>query len=214
MSIVAEYRDSLGSVVSEPDKGLYDAMNKGIGIATGDVIGILNSDDFFEDSEVISTIAQAFEDDSSVNIVFGDVVFVTPPDLQAITRFYSAGHFQPWKLRFGWMPPHPATFVRRSVYDQVGGYRLDMKISADFEMFVRLLVKHKLTYRWLNNVMVRMRSGGVSTAGFRSSLTLNKEIVRACRENGLYTNLALVLTKLPFKLLELVRRPSGKKLIG
>ncbi len=214
MSIVAEHRDSLGPVVSEPDKGLYDAMNKGIGMATGDVIGILNSDDFFEDSRVISTVVQAFEDDSSVDVVFGDVVFVMPPDLQTITRFYPAGHFQTWKLRFGWMPPHPATFVRRSVYEKFGGYRLDMKISADFEMFVRWLVKQNLRYRWLDKVIVRMRAGGVSTSGLRSSLILNKEIVRACRENGLYTNLALVLTKIPFKLLELVRRPSGKKLIG
>ena len=112
------------------------------------------------------------------------------------------------------MPPHPATFVRRSVYEKFGGYRLDMKISADFEMFVRWLIKHRLTYRWLDKVIVRMRAGGVSTAGLRSSLILNKEIVRACRENGLYTNLAFVLTKVPFKLLELVRRPSGKKLTG
>jgi glycosyltransferase involved in cell wall biosynthesis len=214
MSIVAEFREALGPVVSEPDKGLYDAMNKGIGMATGDMIGILNSDDFFEDSGVIRTVVEAFEQDASVDVVFGNVVFVTPPDLQAITRFYPAGHFRPWKLRFGWMPPHPATFVRRSVYDEFGGYRLDMKISADFEMFVRWLVKHNLTYRWVDKVIVRMRAGGVSTAGLRSSLILNKEIVRACRENGLYTNLAFVLTKVPFKLLELVRRPSGKKLTG
>lgn len=214
MGIVAEFRDSLGPVVSEPDNGLYDAMNKGIGMATGDVIGILNSDDFFEDSEVVRTVMQAFEDNLSVDVVFGDVVFVAPSDLRSIIRFYQAGHFRPWKLRFGWMPPHPATFVRRSVYAQFGGYRLDMKISADFEMFVRWLVKHKLRYCWIDKVIVRMRSGGASTAGLKSSLILNTEIVRSCRENGLYTNLAFVLTKVPLKLLELVRRPSGKKLSG
>lgn len=209
MDIVSEYRESLGPVISEPDRGLYDAMNKGIRMATGSIVGILNSDDFYESSDVIEAIVRSFEQDESLDLVFGDVVFVTPPDLDTVTRFYSAGHFQSWKLRLGWMPPHPATFVRRSVYDRLGEYRLDMKISADYEMFVRWLYRGKLRYRWIDSVLVRMRAGGVSTGGLKSSLVLNQEIVRACRENGLYTNLALVLTKIPFKLLELVRRPRG-----
>jgi len=208
MDIVAEYRDSLGPVISEPDKGLYDAMNKGVELASGEIIGILNSDDFYESDDVVEAIVSSFQEDASLDIVFGDVVFVQPENLGLVSRYYRAGHFRPWKLRFGWMPPHPATFVRRSVYEEHGKYRLDMKISADFEMFVRWLGKAKLNYRWLNRVVVRMRAGGVSTDGLKSSLVLNREIVRACRENGLYTNLFLVLTKIPFKLLELKRRPK------
>ncbi|MDR9425925.1 MAG: glycosyltransferase family 2 protein [Marinobacter sp.] len=209
MDMVSDYRQSLGPVVSEPDKGLYDAMNKGIRMASGDIVGILNSDDFYENDEVVAAIVEAFQADQTLDIVFGDVVFVTPPDLKTVSRFYHAGHFRPWKLRFGWMPPHPATFVKKTVYEQYGEYRLDMKISADYEMFVRWLVKATLNYRWLDRVIVRMRAGGVSTGGIKSSLVLNQEIVRACRENNLYTNLLMVLTKIPFKLLELRKRPGG-----
>lgn len=208
MDIVAEYRESLGPVLSEPDNGLYDAMNKGIGLASGEIIGILNSDDFYERHDVIEAVATTFQRDSSLDLVFGDVVFVQPPDLETVSRYYRAGHFRPWKLRFGWMPPHPATFVKKAVYEKHGKYRLDMKISADYEMFVRWLSNAKLNYRWMNRVIVRMRAGGVSTGGLKSSLVLNKEIVRACKENGLYTNLFLVLTKIPFKLFELMRRPK------
>lgn len=211
MDIVTEYREWLGPVVSEPDKGLYDAMNKGIGMANGDIIGILNSDDFYENDDVIEAVVGAFRKDPNLDMLFGDVVFVNPPDLETITRFYRAGHFRPWKLRFGWMPPHPATFVTKAVYEKHGKYRLDMKISADYEMFVRWLSKAKLNYCWVDRVLVRMRAGGVSTGGLKSSLILNKEIVRACKENGLYTNLMLVLTKIPFKCLELLRLPRRVK---
>ena len=207
MDIVAEYREWLGPVVSEPDRGLYDAMNKGIAMASGDIIGILNSDDFYESDDVIEVVAAAFLSDPDLDILFGDVVFVNPSDLETVTRFYGAGHFRPWKLRFGWMPPHPATFVTKAVYEKHGEYRLDMKISADFEMFVRWLGRAKLKYRWVDRVIVRMRAGGLSTGGLKSSLILNREIVRACKENGLYTNLMLVLTKIPFKFLELLRHP-------
>lgn len=209
MDIVANVRETLGPVISEPDKGLYDAMNKGIRMASGDIIGILNSDDFYESEGVVEAAVAAFQTDSTIDLVFGDVVFVTPPDMKTVTRFYSAGHFRPWKLRFGWMPPHPATFVRRTVYEQYGEYRLDMKISADYEMFVRWLSRAKLNYHWLDRVIVRMRAGGVSTGGIRSSVILNREIVRACRVNHLYTNLLMMLIKIPFKLLELRKRPGG-----
>ncbi len=209
MEIVQEFRDQLGPVISEPDKGLYDAMNKGVQAATGDVIGILNSDDFYETDDAVQAVMDAFGRQPDLDIVFGNVVFVAPEDLSAITRFYRAGHFRPWKLRFGWMPPHPATFVRREAYEACGQYRLDFKIAADYEMFVRWLAIAGLRYQWVNKVIVRMRAGGVSTSGIKSSLLLNREIVRACLENGIYTNLALVMTKLPFKLMELWRK-SGR----
>lgn len=204
--IANEYRSRLGALISEPDKGLYDAMNKGVKAATGDIIGILNSDDFFESNDVISEVVKKFESTPEADLVFGDVVFVSPDDLDTVTRFYQAGHFRPWKLRFGWMPPHPATYVRKKAYAQVGEYRLDMKIAADYEMFVRWLLVNRCQYAWVDKVIVRMRTGGVSTSGLKSSLLLNREIVKACRRNGIYTNLLLVLSKIPFKLLELSRR--------
>ena len=210
MAVVDEYRDRIATVISEPDNGIYDAMNKGIKLATGDVVGILNSDDFYQNNDVIFDVVCHFDSLPDSDVVFGDVVFVAPGKLEKIIRFYRSGHFKPWKLRFGWMPPHPATFIKKCAYDQVGFYSLDYKISSDYEMFVRLLLVHRLTYSRINKVLVRMRTGGVSTAGIKSRLLLNKEIVRACRKNGVYTNLVFVLSKLPFKLMELFHRPSER----
>ncbi|MBC3374674.1 glycosyltransferase [Pseudomonas sp. SWRI92] len=209
LAIVNEYTDRIEKIVSEPDKGIYDAMNKGIALATGDVIGILNSDDFFEADDVIYSVVKTFASSPESQLVFGDIVFVSADDLNTVTRFYSAGHFRPWKLRFGWMPPHPATFVRAEAYRKIGPYSLEYKISADYEMFVRLLMVHAFNFARLEKVLVRMRAGGVSTSGVRSSLHLNKEIVQACRRNGVYTNLLMVLSKIPFKLFEYIRRPKG-----
>lgn len=208
MAIVNEYKDRVAVVISERDQGIYDAMNKGIAAATGDIVGILNSDDFYESDHVISDIVAAFRQQPQLDAVFGDVVFVQAQQLDQVRRHYRAGHFKAWKLRFGWMPPHPGTFIKRAAYARAGGYSLQYKIAADYEMFVRLLHVNRCSYQWIDQVIVRMRLGGVSTAGIKSSILLNREIVRACRSNGLYTNLLLVLSKIPFKLLELVRRPA------
>ncbi|RBP69272.1 glycosyltransferase family 2 protein [Marinobacter nauticus] len=194
--------------VSEPDEGLYDAMNKGVDLATGDIVGVLNSDDFYESDDAVATVVEMFRRTPEADLVFGDVVFVSPDNLHKVIRLYRAAHFRPWKLRFGWMPPHPATFVRKTAYERVGKYRLDMRIAADYDMFVRWLLAAGLKWRYLDRVLVRMRAGGVSTSGIQSSIRLNREIVRACRGNGVYTNLLLVLSKIPFKLLELIRRPK------
>jgi len=207
LDIINEYRDRIAIVVSEPDKGIYDAMNKGIKTSTGDVVGILNSDDFYEQTDVVSQIAAAFEADRQTEIVFGDLVFVKPDNLEKITRFYSLPNYLPWKLRFGWMPPHPATFIRKEVYDKFGLYKTDFKIAADYELFVRMLLVNKVSFTHLNKVLIRMRSGGASTSGLRSSLTLNAEIVKACKYNGIYTNSLFLMLKIPFKLLELLKRP-------
>ncbi|VVM48896.1 hypothetical protein PS664_00672 [Pseudomonas fluorescens] len=208
-AIVESYGDRISRFVSEPDKGLYDAMNKGVAMATGAVVGILNSDDFYESTTSLASVAKAFERRPESDAVFGDVVFVNPSDLHKVTRFYRANRFAPWKLRFGWMPPHPATFIRKSAYEIVGQYSLKYRISADYEFFVRLFKVHALKYSYIDQVLVRMRSGGASTAGLRSSLKLNLEIVNACRTNGLYTNILMLLFKLPFKLYELRKRPAS-----
>ncbi len=207
LAIIGEYQGRITRIISEPDKGLYDAMNKGILTASGDIIGILNSDDIYENAHVISDIAAHFAVHSHSDLIFGDVVFVKHDQLDTVTRYYSAQHFKAWKLRFGWMPPHPATFIRTTAYQQTGLYSLNYKISADYEMFVRMLLVKRLAYTRINQVLVRMRTGGISSSGIRSSIHLNNEIVTACRANGIYTNMALVLTKIPFKLFELIRRP-------
>ena len=207
MNIVSEYNNKISKIISEPDQGIYDAMNKGIQLSTGDVIGMLNSDDFFEYPSVISDVVNRFKSEPKASLVFSDVVFVEPSNTQNIMRFYSSEKFRRWKLRFGWMPPHPATFIKRSAYEQVGDYSIDYKISADYELFVRMLMVHRLAYSRIDKVLVRMRAGGISTAGIKSSLLLNTEIVKACKKNGVYTNLFFVLLKISFKFFELLKKP-------
>ncbi|MEH6559644.1 MAG: glycosyltransferase family 2 protein [Oceanicoccus sp.] len=211
MRVIREYSEYISSMVSQPDKGIYDAMNKGLGIATGDVIGFLNSDDFYQDNSVLSEVIDCFQRSPRSDLVIGDVVFVQPDNLERVVRYYSSAGFKPWKLRFGFMPPHPATFITREAYQRVGCYSLGYQISADYEMFVRLLLLHNSAVTRIDNVLVKMRVGGVSTSGLRNSIRLNMEIVRACRENGVYTNLIFILSKIPFKLLELLPGLRTKK---
>lgn len=208
LDILGEYRDRVSKLIPGPDQGIYDALNKGIAAATGEVIGILHADDVFESPNVLGTVAQAFAAAPEAQIVFGDLVFVAADDPRRIVRRYSSRSFRPWRLRFGWMPPHPASFFRRSAYTQLGPYATDLRISADYEMFVKALLVQRLQYRRIDQVLARMRAGGLSTSGLAASLRLNREIVIACRRNGVYTNLPLVLLKTPFKLLELVRAPT------
>jgi glycosyltransferase involved in cell wall biosynthesis len=192
-------------VLSEPDKGIYDAMNKGIRLATGDVVGILNADDFYENDRVIEKIIGAFAE-HQVDSVFADLVYVNPKNLDRIIRHYRAARFTPDKLSFGIVPPHPTFFVRKRIYEQYGCYKTDYMISSDYEMFVRLLSLHKISYFYLPESIVRMRTGGVSTKNLRHQWIGNKEIVRACRENGLRTNMLLILSKYFTKIFQLAGR--------
>ncbi len=209
LSIVDEYQRKIAKVISEEDSGLYDAMNKGVLAATGEVLGILNSDDVYSGNAVISDIVQSFIENQYSDLVFGDVVFVKPNNLDTVVRYYRSRYFKSWKLRFGWMPPHPATFIRKSVYSSVGLYALDYEISADFELFVRMLLLRRLKYYRLDKTLVKMRFGGVSSSGLLNIIRLNFEIVRACRRNGVYTNIFFLLGKIPFKLVELIRKPKN-----
>jgi len=202
VSIIQSYGNKVAKFISEPDKGIYDAMNKGLSLATGDVIGILNSDDFYPHKDVIAQVAQAFEKNSNVDMVLGNVDFVKADNLSSPVRFYSSFGFAPWKMRFGFMPAHPAAFIKRSAYDKVGSYTLGYKIGADFEWFVRALMVQRLSYVKLNQTLVRMREGGVSTSGLKSYWLSSKEQLQALRNNGVYSNWLFVLTRLPIKFLQ------------
>lgn len=159
---------------SEKDQGIYDAMNKGISMATGDIVGILNSDDFYAGSQVLSRVAIAFED-PAVQAVYGDLVYVRPEQTDKVTRFWKAGNYRPASFRFGWMPPHPAFFVRRSVYDKVGAFNTALRSSADYELMLRILYKHKMPAAYIPEVLVRMREGGMSNASLKNRLRANRE---------------------------------------
>jgi len=199
---IVDLLDARTVFVSEPDNGLYDAMNKGIALATGDIIGILNADDFFADQGCLSAVAQAFAEFDYPDAVLGDIAFVDSNGCE--TRHYRSSRFRPDRTRWGWMPAHPGMYVARRAYAQVGTYRTDLKIAADFDFIVRAFTIKRLSYAYLPRVLVHMRPGGASTDGWRARLTINREVVRACRDNGLYTNLAMILCKYPLKLLELL----------
>lgn len=194
-------------IVSEPDKGIYDAMNKGIRLATGDLVGILNSDDFYEGPQVIEKVVASLER-SQADALFADLVYVRPENLAEVVRYYSGSGFSPEKFAWGWMPPHPTFFVRRELYDRYGLFKTDYAIAADFELTARFLALHRVRYVYLPEVIVRMRTGGLSTRGFRSTWILNREIVRACAENGISTNLLKVYTKYFRKVGQLLRKPA------
>lgn len=204
--LVENYGQRIAHFVSEPDKGIYDAMNKGLAVATGDVIGFLNSDDFFSSDNVLTRVIEEFNK-TDASVVFGDLVFVDSDNLQRVTRYYSVPGFKPWWLRFGIMPPHTATFLRRGVFEKYGKFKTDYKIAADYEFFVRIFWRHGVAYRHFPCVINRMRSGGVSSRGLYSKIILNREIVRGCDANGMYTNFLLLLLKIPYRLYELVKKP-------
>jgi glycosyltransferase involved in cell wall biosynthesis len=211
VEIIRQYQDRIDTFVSEPDRGIYDAMNKGIGLATGDVVGMLNSDDFYTDPRVVSDLIAAMGR-AGVDAVFADLVYVDASDLGRVRRYYDSSGWHPGRFRFGWMPAHPTLFVRRESYARCGSFSLDYRIAADFEMLVRLFHRGATTYTYVQRAVVKMRVGGVSTRGLWHSWIINREIVRACRANGIWTTLPVVLLKIPAKLLGVLfpnRRPTG-----
>ena len=206
VDIIKEYEPKFNGRlrwISEKDKGMYDAMNKGIRLATGDVIGILNSDDFYHRNDVIAEIAKGFND-KNVQATFADVRFVHPTNLDKTVRYYSSKNFSPNRFRFGFMPAHPSFFTYKKNFETYGYYQTDYKIAADYELLTRFLYTHQLKYKYLPLDVMKMRTGGMSTASWKSNVILNKEIVRACKENGIYTNLFILSLKYFVKVFELI----------
>ena len=189
--------------ISERDNGIYDAMNKGIRMAQGDIVGIINSDDYFTSADVLERMAAAFDDDDSLDAVYGDIHFIRDGEPDKCVRYYSSKRFHPRWLRFGFMPAHPSFYARREVFDKAGLYRTDYKLGADYEMMVRLFRKQHVHARYLPIDFVTMRTGGASTRDVSSKLQLIKDDVRACRENGIYTNSAMICLKFIYKIFEL-----------
>lgn len=187
--------------VSEKDKGIYDAMNKGIKLASGDIIGILNSDDYYTSDDILQTIADAFKC-QNVDAIYGDIHFIKDGVPDKCVRYYSSRLFSPFWLRFGFMPAHPSFYCKRDVFDKSGLYRLDYKIGSDYEMMVRLFRKHKISSRYVPKDFVTMRTGGASNSNLQSRLTLIKEDVKACRDNGIYTNELFISLKFLYKIFE------------
>ena len=189
--------------ISEPDKGLYDALNKGINMTTGDVIGILNSDDFFTSTDILQQIADAFINHPETDAVYGDVHYVQPNDLNKCVRYYSSQIFKRELMRMGFMPAHPSFYIRRKWMKSGACYKTDYKIAADFEFLLRMIYKNKINTLYLPIDMVTMRTGGLSTSGLKSHKHIMKEHLRAFRENGIYTNPLILSLRYIYKIWEI-----------
>jgi|WetSurMetagenome_2_1015567.scaffolds.fasta_scaffold01524_8 glycosyltransferase involved in cell wall biosynthesis len=192
--IIKSYGTLITKYISGPDRGIYDALNKGIIMATSDIIGILNSDDFFNDNTVIERVAATF-DENNIEAVIGDVQFVDPVKTSRVVRYYSSKKFTLGKFRFGIMPAHPGFYARRELFEKYGYYKTDYKIAADFELLLRFILVNRIKFKYLEMPFVSMRTGGLSNKSFMSNITLNKEIARACRENGVKTNYFFIYSK-------------------
>lgn len=201
-TIIERFRPRLAQVLSEPDKGIYDAMNKGLDRAGGDIVCFLNADDQYASNQVLSQVATQMRE-HKLDALMGDVGFFHENEPTRMVRRYRSDRFHPGRLAWGWMPAHPALFLSRALMQRVGHFKTDYRIAGDFEFIVRAFHGHSLLYRHLPEVLVRMQTGGASTGGWRAKIRLNQEVLRACRENGLRTNMFKILSKYPAKLLEL-----------
>lgn len=198
------YRHLLANFISEPDRNIYDAINKGIKLATGDLIGILNADDFYVDKDVLQNVAYYFKNEKT-DAVYADLEVVREQDTSKVVRYYSSKHFRPGRLRYGWMPAHPTLFIKREVFDSVGLYSTEYEIAGDYEFIVRAFWKHGISYHYFPKPIIRMRQGGLSNKNILSRIKLNSEVVRACKANGLHSNWLFILSKYPRKIMEYIR---------
>lgn len=205
--IVNSYGSKISKFVSEKDRGLYDAMNKAIEMTSGEVIGILNSDDLYANPHIISTVMNEFEK-SNVDCVFGDLYYFKTGKPEKPIRYYRGKNFSRRKITMGILPPHPTFFVRRSVYEKHGTFDLQFKYAADFDLMARLLYIHRVSFTYIPMIMVKMRIGGISTSSLRQLIRINKEDIESCRKNGIPTNFLLFHFKYLFKVLH-IRSVSG-----
>ncbi len=210
VALAESYRDRYGDrlrIVTGHDSGIYDAMNKGIALAEGNIIGLLNSDDFFSSPDILAAIAEAIGLDagqSEVEAVYGDVVYVSRDDTSKIVRRYSSRGFRRWKMRIGLMPAHPSFYCRRSVYDRCGLFDLDMRIAADFEHLLRVVYVNRVNCRYLPLNFVTMRSGGASSSGLGSHRQIRRDHLLAYRKNGLRGGSLLDPLRYPAKIIDLL----------
>jgi glycosyltransferase len=174
LDIISFLKDKINYFVSEKDNGIYNAMNKGIKASSGDIIGILNSDDFYSNNEVLSKVANIFKE-TDCDCLYGDLVYVDKGDARNIVRYWKSGEFSKRKLRMGWMLPHPTFFVKKEIYEKYGLYNLKLKTAADYEMILRLLHNDSIKVEYLPEILIKMRIGGESNSSFLNRLKGNYE---------------------------------------
>lgn len=191
--------------ISEPDKGIYDAMNKGIRMATGDVIGILNSDDFYTSDDALACIAWTLENEK-VDAVYGDIHYVDDEDLKKCVRYYSSKPFRRWMMRLGFMPAHPSFYCRKEVYEKYGAFDAEnYRVAADFENLLRLIFVNKIKTHYISKDFVTMRTGGASNSGLESHKRIMRDHLKALKKNGVYSNIFLLGLRYLYKIGEILK---------
>jgi glycosyltransferase involved in cell wall biosynthesis len=196
--IISKYKYTVSLHIREPDKGLYDAMNKGIQLATGDIIGFLNSDDILANDNIIQKIVNSIGSNQGI---YGDAGFYSEHDFYDKKRHYSSKGFTKKMFSRGMMPAHPSFYVRKECFEKAGLYRTDFKIAADFDMVLRIFSLPNTSFMYLEDEIVKMRLGGVSTSGFMSNYTLNKEILESCKSNRIKATWFSIMYKYPAKIM-------------
>ncbi len=204
LKIINRFSNRISKIVSEKDHGMYDAINKGIDLATGDVIGVLNSDDAFADKNILASIAAEFQKNINIEAVIGNIAFVD--DFDKTVRFYSSRRWSPNKFVWGYMPAHPSFYCYRNLFFKYGKYRTDFEIASDYELMIRFFKLNSIKYRYLPITIVYMKLGGKSTNGISSIIKINQEIIKACSLNGLSTNYFKLYSKYFFKIFEYIKK--------
>ena len=198
-------------IIDEPDRGIYDAMNQGIAAATGDVVGMLNSDDFYTSDQVLANIAKTFQS-ACVDAVYGDVHYVSHADLTKSVRYYSSRFFHRQLMRFGYMPAHPSFYCWRILFHAYGKFDLSYKVAADFELLLRFIYVHRIRIRYLHMDFVTMRTGGASTSGLSSHRQILRDHQRALRKHGIYSNVCYEALRYVYKVGEIaLHKISGTR---
>jgi len=184
LEIISSFGSKIQKLISEEDRGIYDAMNKGVQLATGEVIGILNSDDIYTESNVISKVVNTFSL-KNTDSVYADLLYVSQTDTSKVRRKWISGKFKRSKFKWGWMPPHPTFFVKKNVYERIGLYNLELRTAADYEFMLRALYKEKISTSYLPHIIVKMRLGGESNSSFTTRIKANKEDKKAWKINNI-----------------------------
>jgi len=198
LRIIDKYKNSVSTLISESDKGIYDAMNKGVLASTGELVGILNSDDFYADSTVISEVVNQIKK-AGTQALYADLVYVNRENPEKVTRKWISGTYKKGLFKKGWMPPHPTFFLKKSCYEQFGLYSTELRSAADYELMLRMIHKNEISLTYLNEVITKMRTGGESNVSVKNRLLANREDKKAWEMNGLKAG--------PFTL---VRKPLSK----
>ena len=203
--IIKEYQNQITKFISQPDNGIYDAMNKGVSLATGDIIGILNSDDIYQDINVISDVMNVFINHEKVDLVYGDLVYVKKEDTNKIIRNWITKKYYPDFFEDGYVPPHPSLFVKAKVYKEAGLFKLDYRLAADYDFMFRIFKLYNYKSIYLNRIIVRMRLGGKTNNSLENILNGNKEIIKSWKENGLTLPKLLMIKRILKRILQFIR---------